>query len=174
MHPTADLAIRPAGPEDSDALALVGGATFLDTFAGRIDGGAIVAHCAKQHRAEAYRTALGDGAQAWLVTIEPGGAPVGFALTTAPDLPGSQPDDRELRRIYLLSRYHGSGIAAALLDTVVAGSRGHARLMLGVKNDNHRAIGFYRKHGFEAVGTRSFCVGGRHYDDLVMARPLAS
>ena len=47
-----------------------------------------------------------------------------------------------------------------------------ARLLLGVKDDNHRAISFYAKHRFETVGTRRFDVGGKTYDDFVLARTL--
>ena len=46
------------------------------------------------------------------------------------------------------------------------------RLVLGVKNDNHRAIGFYTKQGFRQIGTRRFDVGGTLYDDVVLACDL--
>jgi diamine N-acetyltransferase len=79
---------------------------------------------------------------------------------------------RELKRIYLLSRFQGSTIASALMQAVVAHAQGARRLLLGVKDDNHRALSFYAKHGFETIGTRRFDVGGRTYDDFVLARPL--
>ena len=41
--------IREAGADDAAALALIGAATFLETFAGILDGDAIVAHCAAKH-----------------------------------------------------------------------------------------------------------------------------
>ena len=47
MIPTA--AIRSCTPADAQALALVGAATFLETFAGVLDGQAIVAHCEQAH-----------------------------------------------------------------------------------------------------------------------------
>ena len=43
-------AIREAGEADAAALALIGAATFLETFAGILDGEAIVGHCAAQHQ----------------------------------------------------------------------------------------------------------------------------
>ena len=45
--------IREAGEADAPALALIGAATFLETFAGILDGDAIVGHCAAQHNADA-------------------------------------------------------------------------------------------------------------------------
>ncbi|MET1754243.1 GNAT family N-acetyltransferase [Novosphingobium sp. RD2P27] len=164
--------VRHAGPDDASALALVGAATFLETFAGAIDGPAIVAHCAANHAAESYAGLFAKGAQAWLGEVE-GGAPVGYALIAKPELDAARPGDIELKRIYTLSRYHGSGLGGAMMAAAVAGASGHERLLLGVKADNHRAIAFYRKQGFDPIATRQFNVGGKLYDDLVLARPLA-
>ncbi|WP_374415005.1 N-acetyltransferase family protein [Novosphingobium colocasiae] len=164
--------IRSAGAEDADALALVGAATFLDTYAGAVDGQGIIAFGGEHHSADAYRAYLAKGAQAWLAECEPGGAPIGYALTCAPELEQAGDGDVELKRIYVLSRFHGSGIAAGLLAAALAGSAGYRRLLLGVKNDNHRALAFYARHGFEQIGTRTFRVGDKHYDDFVLARAL--
>jgi Acetyltransferases len=166
--------IRSASAADADALALVGAATFLETFAGMVDGGALVAHCVRAHSADAYRAYLDKGAKAWLAEIEPGHAPVGYALTGEPELEQAGPCDLELKRIYMLARYQGSPIASSLMRTACESAAGHERLLLGVKDDNHRAIAFYRKHGFEIIGTRRFDVGGKVYDDLVLALQLAA
>ena len=164
--------IRPADEADLAALALVGAATFIESFAGVIDGAGVVAHCARHHSEEAYSDYLANGAQAWLAEVAPGHAPVGYALLCTPELEIAMPGDIELKRIYVFSRFHGGGIAAALMTAALAAARGSARLLLGVKDDNRRAIAFYRKHGFEPVGTRDFDVGGHSYHDLVLARPL--
>lgn len=65
------VAIRPATGADAGRLALVGAATFLETFAGTLDGDAIVAHCARVHAAAAYAEALAGGARAWLAEAAP-------------------------------------------------------------------------------------------------------
>lgn len=46
------------------------------------------------------------------------------------------------------------------------------RLELTVMARNERAIGLYRRHGFEIEGTRrdSVRVGGAYVDELAMAR----
>ena len=172
MYTQVDWTIRPAEAGDADALALVGAATFLGTYAGAIDGDALVAHCKAHHSADAYRRLIEAGAKAWLVELAPGGSPIGYALACAPELEQAQAGDWELKRIYVLSRFHGTGISAALLDAVIAAAGGHQRLLLGVKNDNHRALRFYAKHGFTEAGTRTFQVGAQRYDDFVLARPL--
>ncbi len=59
---------------------------------------------------------------------------------------------------------------AAVADAArVSGAR---TLWLGVWEHNPRAIAFYRKCGFEDVGTQVFVLGADHQRDLVLARPL--
>ena len=166
--------VRSATIDDADSLALIGAATFLETFAGILDGSAIVAHCARVHSPEAYRALLGDGAKAWLATVTPGDAPVGFALVAKPDLPGAIDGDVELKRIYTLSRLHGTGVGAALMDAVFAATGDAKRMLLGVYTGNARAIAFYGKHGFQKIADRQFNVGGKLYDDTVLARSLGT
>ena len=166
--------VRQAEAGDVAALSLVGTATFLETFAGVLPGAAIIAHCARSYAPEAFAAYLAKGSRAWIAEAVPGSAPVGFAQLTAPELPGAQDGDIELKRIYLLSRFHGTGVGAALMAAAVAGAAGHKRLLLGVYARNARAIAFYRKQGFEPIGERQFDVGGQLFDDVVLARPLAA
>jgi GNAT superfamily N-acetyltransferase len=161
---------------DVESLALVGSATFLETFAGYLEGSAIVAHCRREHSADAYREYLDAGGYAWLAEVEPGRAPVGFALLGSTELPGSSPDgsDLELKRIYTLSRYHGSGMGSQLMEAAVdcAREKRARRLLLGVYAGNDRALAFYAKKGFERIADRRFRVGERDYEDIVFARSL--
>ena len=169
-----DWTIRTAGTDDAERLSLIGTATFLESFAGILDGDAIAGHCQTQHSAAAYHDYLEAGSTAWLAEMNEGGAPVGYALNTAPDLSAAGADDLELKRIYLFSRFHGTGLGAALLDECVqqAQHSGAARLLLGVYAENLRAIGFYKKHGFTEIGDRHFQVGHKTYYDAVLAKLL--
>jgi len=162
--------VREADGADAGHLSLVSDATFLETFAGMIAGDALVTHCQKRHAPDYLPQLLEGGARAWLAELD--AAPIGYALLTAPELDAAREGDVELKKIYVLSRFHGTGIAARLLDAALAGAKGHTRLLLGVKDDNHRAIGFYTKQGFRQIGTRRFDVGGTLYDDVVLAREL--
>ena len=168
--PAPDPTIREAGAGDAARLSLVANATFLETFAGMIDGGALVAHCETRHEPDYLAGLLEGGARGFLAELD--GAPIGYALLAEPELDAAVPGDIELKKIYVLSRFHGSGLARRLFDAALAASEGRERLLLGVKDDNHRAIAFYRKQGFEQVGTRRFEVGGKFYDDIVFARAL--
>lgn len=174
---TTEISIRPCSPGDEDALALVGRATFLETFAGVLAGRAIIAHCATAHAVEVYRDWLADpDYKLWLVETDHGSAPVGFMVVATAQLP--LPDlskrDLEIKRIYLLSKFHGGGTGRKLVTEAMNHSRtGNAsRLLLGVYARNDSAIGFYERVGFEKIGTRKFTVGGQDYDDYVMGMRL--
>lgn len=102
------------------------------------------------------------------------GAPVGYALMCEPDLPQAVAGDVELKRIYLLSQWHGSGAARALVEALIeeAQTLGRSRLLIGTHEENGRAIAFYRKLGAERIGGRTFRVGDSVFDDHVYALTL--
>ncbi len=168
--------IRRAGPDDAERLSHIGVATFIDSYTHDIPGEAMVAHCTRQHARSVYEAYLADPSAAlWLAEHATTGAPIGYALNCPPDLPvATEPGDRELKRIYVLSRFHGSGAGAALMQAALdeARARGAPRLLLGTYENNHRAVAFYRKNGFDLIGTRKFQVGDILFDDIVMARRL--
>jgi ribosomal protein S18 acetylase RimI-like enzyme len=187
------IRLRTATVDDAPALALVGAATFLEAFTWMLPGADIIAHCVKNHTAEAYRAALAQpDTRITLAVTVPGGAPVGYAMLCAPDLPSFdvQPGDIELKRIYLLSRFRSRRTAPvldsagqpipdlnagqALMNAAIADAQslGHTRLLLGTHENNRRAISFYRRNNFADAGTRTFQVGTQYCCDLIMARPL--
>jgi ribosomal protein S18 acetylase RimI-like enzyme len=170
--------IREAVPGDERALALVAGATFLESYAGVLPGDDIVDHCAAHHSPEAYARWLADPrATIWLAEWRGRGSPVGYLLLTPADVPVADPDpsDLEIRRIYLLESLRGQGAGRRLVEQAVAAARerGARRLLLGVYQQNERAIGFYGRMGFEVVGTRRFRVGAHEYDDYVLGLRLS-
>jgi ribosomal protein S18 acetylase RimI-like enzyme len=168
--------IRRANAADAAELSLVGGASFLETFADEFGGRDIVAHVEEKLSQAAFRQLIEDeGARAWLVEQCETNAPLGYALVTTPELPVPTTDrDMELRRIYFLSRCHGTGAAAALLHEIITDVRdmGAYRLLLGVYAGNDRAAGFYSKHGFKKIGDRAYKIGSRTYDDHIYALDL--
>jgi ribosomal protein S18 acetylase RimI-like enzyme len=172
-----EILIRPCLPGDEHALALVGQATFLETFAGLLAGPDIIAHCANAHAAALYRGWLADpDYRLWLVETQQGRAPVGF-MVVAPaqlPLPDLSPQDLEIKRIYMLGKFQGGGTGKKLVAEALTHSRARnaSRLLLGVYAGNAAAIGFYQRIGFGKLGSRQFDVGGQSYDDNIMGMPL--
>ncbi|WP_076068707.1 GNAT family N-acetyltransferase [Sphingomonas montana] len=168
------LVIRAGEAGDAAALSLVGGATFLESYAHMIPAADLLAHVAARHGADVYATWLADAGTRIRVATAPLGALVGYAVLTTPDLPADcvRDGDRELRRIYLMGIAQRRGAGAALMAGVLddAAAMGAARVTVGVHGGNDRAITFYTRMGFAAIGRRTFSVGAQVYDDLVMGR----
>jgi len=172
----SDIQIRPCTPADADRLSIVAAATFIETYAGIVDGDDLVAHCHTTHAPQAYAALLTDPSRRlFLATLDPGEAPVGFMLIGPPDLPvETGPGDMELTRIYALHRFHGQGLGPRLMRTAIDAARatGARRLLLGVYSRNARANAFYARCGFRRIGTRLFQVGVNDYQDWVLALDL--
>jgi diamine N-acetyltransferase len=174
MSLNREIALRLCVPGDEEALALIGAATFLETFAGLLTGSDILAHCRVQHGAAQYAGWLASPDYK-LCLAELNGAPVGFAVLSPPDLPAAlTEDDIELKRIYLLHRFQGGGLGRRLLEwsVVQARSAGKKRLLLGVKADNTAAMAFYDRVGFVRIGERKFLVGTMLCDDYIFSLSL--
>lgn len=172
------LTYRRAQASDANALSAIGSATFLESFIEIIPGPDLIKHCREQHSVEAYRaylTAKDPRSACWVASYEKTGAPIGYAVTCPPDLPvETGENDIELKRIYVFSRFHGSGAGKALNDLADAHARSLncPRILLGTYDENKRAIAFYRREGYVKVGTRQFQVGDQLFDDIVMAKTL--
>lgn len=170
------ITIRACRPGDEAALALVGQATFLETYAGVLPSADIVSHCKSEHGESLYADWLTrPGYSLWAAEMDEGRAIVGYAALTPPDLPVPTGEkDVELKRIYVLNRFHGTGLGAKLMTTAMdaAAQAGFTRMLLGVFGGNSRAIAFYARQGYAEAGVRKFRVGANEYDDLVLARAL--
>lgn len=172
IHGAIDWRIRPAEMADAAALAMVAQATLLEAYAALTNIEDLLVHAERYNSKAAFEAELAEGTQLWIAEATQTRAPLGFAMLTPSSFDISVPGDIELKRIYVLDRCQGQGLAKGLLDVVLAASAGHTRLLLGVNRDNQRAQGFYRKHGFAIAGTRTFTVGATTYDDFIYAKPL--
>ena len=155
-------AIRRAGSADAEALSAIGAATFVETFGHLYPPSDLEPFLAEAYSLEHTRADLADPAKAsWIV--EAGGEVVGYALAGPCGLPHAGVTRRcgELKRIYLLKAWQGGGLGARLFAETLAwlSSGGPRAVWIGVWSENHRALRFYARHGFEKAGEYSFHVG---------------
>ena len=163
--------------DDAGALALIGSATFLEAFAGVIDGTAVLRHCMDAHAASNYEELMVGGAAVWMVTCAPGAAPIGYAVLAPAALPVEAGEglDLEIKRIYLLQRFQGRGLGRALMEVAEAEARarGAGRLLLAVYVGNTSAQAFYQRSGYREIERGRFTIGGAVHDGVVFAKALA-
>ena len=76
----------------------------------------------------------------------------------------------EIERIYVLKDFLGQKIGQILFDKVIEIGREKnlEYVWLGVWEENHRAIKFYKKNGFEIFGKHDFVLGEDVQTDLLM------
>jgi ribosomal protein S18 acetylase RimI-like enzyme len=177
MNDTAhQIEIRRATVTDAEALAAFGARTFRDTFAKDNTPEDMEQHLASAWHPALQRAEIEDVALDTLLAWS-GNELAGFAQVRDRHAPACvvtrQPV--ELKRFYVDTPWQGRGLARALMNAVEtsARARGGRELWLGVWERNERAQAFYRKCGFETVGTQIFVVGTDPQTDHVMLRHLA-
>jgi ribosomal protein S18 acetylase RimI-like enzyme len=172
------LTVRPAHPDEAASLAELMERTFRDTYGGNSTAAELEKYVAARFGVERQRRELEDPALCTLL-VEHAGTPVAFAQLRPRmrhGVPACVPAARpaELSRFYVDRAWHGRGVADRLLAACVAtaAAADADALWLLVYKINARAIAFYRKHGFAAVGSAPFRFGDEIHDDVVMVRPL--
>eukprot|EP01127_Copromyxa_protea_P013025 TRINITY_DN3454_c0_g1_i1.p1 TRINITY_DN3454_c0_g1~~TRINITY_DN3454_c0_g1_i1.p1 ORF type:complete len:159 (-),score=33.72 TRINITY_DN3454_c0_g1_i1:24-500(-) len=110
----------------------------------------------------------------WVCLLE--SEPVGYAKLRK-DKQERLPDTSkyiELQRIYVYQKYHGTGAAHLILQTVIdyVTKEGYDTLWLGVYEENKRAVNFYARYGFEVFGEWEFKAGDKVDIDLLVKKDL--
>lgn len=166
---------RRAGPQDAEALAYLGAATFLTTFAFDHPGQPLIEHLRAEHSTAYYADKLEQPDIDIVIGETPLGAPIGYVMMVPPTHPElQQSGDIELKRIYLLGPWQGGGNGKTMLEQAfeIARERKAQRILLAVYEVNSRAIAFYERAGFSQIGETVFMVGDVPFRDMVYARPL--
>jgi ribosomal protein S18 acetylase RimI-like enzyme len=173
--PPLDLTLRTATPDDGPALAAFAARVFRDAFGPHNRAEDMDAYCRAAFSLDQVHHELADRDYHTALAFARGEL-AGYAQlrATAPPPCVVGPEPLELKRLYVDRRWHGGGVARALLDHAieVAQQRGARTLYLSVWQHNHRAIAFYVKHGFVQVGAAQFTLGTDVQIDPVMVRPL--
>lgn len=79
-------------------------------------------------------------------------------------------DAMEIERIYVRLANQGMGIGQRLIDFAKEKGREASmnRIWLGVWEENHRALQFYHRNGFEAFSSHIFTFGDEEQRDLLL------
>jgi ribosomal protein S18 acetylase RimI-like enzyme len=173
----AAIQIRRAEEDDALALSVLAERTFRDAFADSNTTANMQLHCVGSYAPALQLAEILDASlETWVVESDSGlVAFVQLRLeAVSPVISGERP--LEIQRFYVDVSHHGTGLAHQLMAHVLvrAESSCNSLLWLGVWERNARALAFYRKWGFEAVGEHTFKVGNDPQRDLVMRRDVKS
>lgn len=152
----ANFRLRPARPEEAEAIQVVARETWEATYAGIVLPEVRVSFVETSYSPQALRRSISrEGQDHWFWVAEeisPEPEIIGFAEvylrpTIAPDA--------ELTRIYVRPGWQKKGVGKALLEALIQELRAlrpglrPPRLWLSVAAENHQAIAFYELRGFQ-------------------------
>jgi tRNA (guanine37-N1)-methyltransferase len=175
MH---DFMIRPCTPIDADRVAALGARLFTQAYGPTHPEPELSRYLARTFDPTTVAEQLRDPTVRFLVVEDVDGVPVGYAhmRETIGPPPHGVVGERaaEIVRFYVDAAWHGAGVAQALMAACEREARamGVAALWLSVWQEALRPQAFYRRAGFEIVGTTTFAFGERLDADYVMARSL--
>lgn len=174
-EPAASHLIRRATHDDLPSLVRVARQSFFDAYSVIDDPEDVRVYAERHFTVDAFAAAVDDGSSLVALLFDAEGL-AGYALLVRSRPPVCVPGASavELSRLYLLADRIHRGHGAALMKHALkwAADEGFATMWLGVYDRNERAMAFYRRFGFEVVGTRPFDWHGATYHDPVMARAV--
>ncbi|WP_374390994.1 N-acetyltransferase family protein [Brevundimonas sp.] len=172
-----DAVIRPARPDDAEALGALGRQTFIDTF---VTGFGIPypqadldAFLNASFELEPTRRKLAEPGAAWWVAAR-GDELLAFANAGPNTLPhpDARPEHMELRRLYVSKAAQGLGLGTKLLTLSLDWMEAHTQgpLWIGVWSGNDKAQRLYAAYGFEKAGEYQYPVGAWLDDEFILRR----
>jgi len=167
--------IRRARHGDATQLSVIAEETFRATFAGVNTPGNMDLHCRTSYSEAIQAEEIADPNRVTLL-CEYSGRLAGFAQLRWGKAPSCVLANApgELQRLYVISEFHGKGVAHGLMNACMDEMTSHRSdvVWLGVWERNPKAIAFYKKFGFHEVGAHVFPLGNDPQRDVVLARPV--
>jgi len=167
--------IRRATENDASLLAELGARTFADSFGSQNTPEDMAAYLAASFGTELQQAELADPENTFLI-LEIDGIAIGYAQLRAGKPPACVAGSKaiELSRLYVESKFQGSGAGARLMEACLTKARraGYETMWLGVWKQNVRAQAFYQRWNFSVAGEHVFQLGADQQMDWLMERSL--
>ncbi|ORY21473.1 acyl-CoA N-acyltransferase [Naematelia encephala] len=170
------FSIRPAKAEDAAQVSHLIGSTWSKFFAYSVSETDLEEYLSGPLSAPRIQADILDPSMRVLVAVESSGNIVGVAHLVIGQAPTciTLPKPIGLRRLYVDSTHHGSGVAGALVQAVdtLSKKEGFESVWLGAWDQNARGLRFYEKMGWKVVGETTFMVGKSVRRDFVLERSI--
>jgi len=148
------LELRRAALDDVEVLVGLLRETLIQAYQDVHSAENLQAYCEENYTVAIATAALADPKTVFTVAYRDA-APVGISVIKHRACPIALPGpSSELKQLYILASEYGQGIGRSLFANVIEEMRatGHQYLWLCVSDLNHRAQGFYKRQGLEAIG----------------------
>lgn len=165
--------IRPLLSKDSGPLAIVAHRIFVDTFLPMNNPQDVIDYADAYLTPSAFLKEL-ESSQYFTFGVFNENELIGYMQMVFNSQEIYEGCSLELKRFYLLSHYHGHGLAPKMMDVCVEKARdlGQKGFWLGVWEKNDRAQKFYTKMGFKKVASHPFVMGSETQTDDIFIKYL--
>jgi len=168
------IEIRKVESSELGELQEIAITTFLQAFLATNDAEDMAKYVETRMSAAQLALELENPESDFFFAID-GGSVVGYLkVNVGAAQTESHENALEIERIYVLESFLGLSLGQQLFELAqsIALERGVDFIWLGVWAQNHRAIRFYEKNGFEVFGEHIFMLGDDAQMDLMMRKRL--
>lgn len=169
------IRIQKVSLSNLDQLQEISRQTFSETFSAGNTVENMNKHLQEAFSAEKMTSELSDENTAFYFAILDGKI-IGYLKLNFGQSQTELKDDKgvEIERIYVVKEFYGKTVGQILYEKAirVAIDRKAVYIWLGVWEENHRAIAFYKKNGFVEFDKHIFKLGDDEQTDLMMKLEL--
>lgn len=170
-----DVVIKIVSTEDVETLQQISRQTFTETFSGENSEEDMVKYLEDNLSSEKLSKELTEDNSVFYFAMLDSKV-IGYLKINFGQAQTEIRDNNalEIERIYVLKDFHGFRVGQLLYEqSIKAATEKNADYMwLGVWEENHRAINFYKKNGFIAFDKHIFRLGNDEQTDIMMKLEL--
>jgi ribosomal protein S18 acetylase RimI-like enzyme len=170
-----NIALRKATIADLTSLQKISRETFFETFAAHNTADNMAKYLDQEFTERKLSLELNNQNSAFYFA-ENEGQVIGYLKINFGNAQTELKEDNalEIERIYVSKQFHGKSVGQILYDKAmeIAHNKNADYVWLGVWEENHRAINFYKKNGFTQFNKHLFMLGDDEQTDIMMKLKL--
>jgi ribosomal protein S18 acetylase RimI-like enzyme len=169
------ITIKKINHENLNQLQEISIETFTDTFKAQNSSENIKDYIDKAYKTEQLKAELNNPlSEFYFICFDDEAA--GYLKLNNGDAQSEKMEEgaMEIERIYIRKKFQRKGLGEFLMHKAIerANALNKNSVWLGVWEENHNALAFYKKMGFIHNGSHSFYMGEEKQTDLIMKKVL--